>query len=66
MGDFITLILIALKYCIYMADGQISLISVLIILQYACITFQKLDIARGETQTTGVDKGVTTDLHQCL
>ena len=50
-----------------MADCLLYLISVLIIVHYACITFQKLGIARegGGTQPTGLNRGVSSDLHFC-
>ena len=58
-GDFFKNILfIALKGCLYMADHQMSSLSVLNILYHTYITFQKFGKARGTLDPQGRIKGL--------
>ena len=57
---------IALKGCIYMADHQMSVISVLNIPYHTYITFKKFGKAPGNARPTGADKGVSSGLNQFL
>ena len=64
-GDFIKYrLFIALKGSIYMADHQMSFISVLNVPYHTYITFQVFGKAHRNARPTGADKGVFTGLNQ--